>query len=102
VSDPGTDLSRYEVYCPRCQVSHPPGTRICLHCGGRTTARGAASGGPHPLRARSGPVPTAGVPPEEEEEGVGGAPRGLRIGLTVVWLALAVAASLYRACAGGS
>jgi hypothetical protein len=101
VSDPVTDLSRYEVYCPRCQVSHPPGTRICMHCGGRTSARGAAPGEARPLRAGPGPVPTAGAPPEEEE-GTEGAPRGLRIGLTVVWLALAVAASLYRACAGGS
>jgi hypothetical protein len=27
-------MSPYEWWCPRCQVTHPPGTRVCIHCGG--------------------------------------------------------------------
>jgi len=35
MTDPSTQLQSYEVRCPRCDVSFPPETRICVHCGGR-------------------------------------------------------------------
>lgn len=35
--------SPYEVRCPRCDVSFPIETRLCLHCGGAT--------GPSPMAA---------------------------------------------------
>lgn len=30
-------MAAYEVRCPRCDVSFPVGTKVCVHCGGRTT-----------------------------------------------------------------
>jgi hypothetical protein len=35
--------SLYEVRCPRCDVSFPPETKKCIHCGGPTTEKGAAT-----------------------------------------------------------
>ena len=31
-------LPPYEVRCPRCDVTFPIQTRVCVHCGGRTAA----------------------------------------------------------------
>ena len=37
-----TNSSPYEVRCPRCDVSFPPKTRKCIHCGGPTGKSGRA------------------------------------------------------------
>ena len=29
-----TDVTQYEITCPRCKVTFPPETRTCIHCGG--------------------------------------------------------------------
>jgi hypothetical protein len=36
--------AHFEVRCPRCQVSFPPETRRCLHCGGPTSKPGPNKG----------------------------------------------------------
>ena len=37
----GRKSSPYEVRCLRCDVSFPVETKVCLHCGGRTSDAGA-------------------------------------------------------------
>ena len=32
----GNNLPAYEVRCAQCDVSFPVGTKVCIHCGGRT------------------------------------------------------------------
>ena len=87
---PARTMARYEVRCPRCRVSFPIGTRTCLHCGSRIRSEEL--------------VPSAAVPAvspteqAEEELEAGRSPMRLITGL--VWVALALAGSLYRACAG--
>jgi len=87
----------YEWWCPRCRVTYPPGRKQCVHCGGRVqTSRDA----PTVFDPRAG----AGLPgaPDEPAEEAGApeprAARAARIGLTLVWVALAVLASVLRAC----
>jgi hypothetical protein len=36
VSDRVPTTALFEVRCHRCNVSFPIGTKVCLHCGGRT------------------------------------------------------------------
>ena len=86
----------YEVSCPSCRVTFPVGTRRCMHCGGATATPETAAR----LQALSElpfdlePAEEAAVEAEPEE-----APqrRGGR-GLALMWIFLALAASLYRAC----
>ena len=33
-------MKPFEVYCPRCDVTFPVGTKRCVHCGGRTVSSG--------------------------------------------------------------
>ncbi len=90
--------ARFESYCWQCEVTHPPGTKRCVHCGGRVSAR------PHPgelemMRARE----EIAAPIGDEEAEAGEAervPRPFRIGITAVWLLLALVGSLYRVCSG--
>jgi hypothetical protein len=89
----------YEVYCDRCRVTFPVGTRRCVHCGDRIAAR-------RPQR-RALPVEALGLPrieeqPEEilvEEE-----PMLRRSGIfsptTLLWIVLGLGVALQRACAG--
>ncbi len=105
----------YEVRCPRCDVSFPPGTKKCLHCGGRT----AKSLGPgprmepdysatpfdprmpeHGTHAEDGfarPLP-ADAEPDEESPVRGGL---VRAAVTVLWILAAIAFSVMRACQEG-
>jgi hypothetical protein len=88
----------YEVRCPSCAVTFPVGTRRCIHCGGATTTQETAAR----LQAlRELPFefePADGPPMEEEPEE---SPRRGGRGLALMWLLLAVAASIYRTCAQG-
>jgi hypothetical protein len=77
----------YEVYCTRCSVSFPVGTKVCLHCGQRIGRAGAAEA--------AGLRPAAPDEMLEEElptRSVAFSP------LTLVWLLIAVATVIYRAC----
>lgn len=101
-------MAYYEWWCPRCQVTHPPGTRTCLHCGGRVQkSRDAApASAPDPQAAleallrRPGSHDDAerapGSPAEDDEPNVG---RASRVGLTLAWLVIAVLATVARLCA---
>jgi hypothetical protein len=78
----------YEVVCPACRVTFPVGTRRCIHCGGRV-----------------GPAATAGppieLPPPGEDAEVGDVmrPRIRTLSpMTVIWILLLLAGSLYRTC----
>lgn len=77
----------YEVYCPRCRVTFPVGTKSCLHCGGRV--------------GRERFQTALELPPGGEDILIEQEP-GRRSGLspfTLVWVALLLAGSIYRACA---
>lgn len=90
----------YESYCWKCRVTHPPGTRRCIHCGGPVSDERPGAGTRilrEGMRAEAAAQETDVDDAEERPE----APRGLRLGMTAVWILLAIAASLYRACSGG-
>lgn len=60
----------YEVRCPRCQVSFPVETRVCVHCGGRTAPPGTVVTHERPpefdpLHERAGRAPTSIDPSDE-------------------------------------
>jgi hypothetical protein len=85
----------FEVYCGRCQVTFPVGTRRCVHCGGRT---GPTRESP---TARLGELPDGGgggdaleIDPEQLAR-----PRGFSP-LTLLWIALVVGGYAMRACTG--
>jgi hypothetical protein len=77
----------YEVYCTRCRVSFPVGTKACMHCGQPIRAPGAAAA---LIGARSAggdeaadelPMRTVSFSP-----------------MTLVWVLVAVGTVIYRAC----
>jgi len=99
-------VAYYEWWCPRCQVTHPPGTRTCLHCGGRVQKSRDAALAHDPQAAlevllrRPGARDDAGHapgPPAEDDEPNAG--RASRVGLTLAWLVIAVLATVARLCA---
>ena len=95
-------MSYYEWWCPRCRVTHPPGKKVCVHCGGRVqpTREAAAVSDPRSaLETRLGLPQPGGEEPEEEADAAEerGA-RGMRLGMTLVWVALAALATLLRMC----
>lgn len=81
----------YEVYCHRCRVSHPVGTRICLHCGGRVGRNRA-------------PVAFVASPGGAEAAAEEDVPRrsGLFSPMSFLWIVLIVGGAMYRACTGGA
>ncbi len=101
-----------EVRCSECRVSFPPEVKRCIHCGGRTHAPGvepatllfrdlSATGSEGAMT----PVPIDGAPPMEveEESDLERPTRGpLRMISALVWILLALAGALYRACGGGA
>ncbi len=110
-------ISKCEVCCPSCKVTFPVETRKCVHCGGRT----APSHVPLPQTAsaeirredaevdwaaagaEAGSHATRMAPYESEDENEE-AERGtspFRVLVTVMWMVLAVAFSLMRACSEG-
>jgi hypothetical protein len=105
MADASRDLTVYEVRCHSCNVSFPPGTKRCIHCGERI-------GRPRLLPGRGDEMPEfAGGDPfpeareaaareaeEAEVEPSGG--RGLRVGFTLLWLFLALISALSRSCQG--
>jgi hypothetical protein len=90
------NLNVYEVRCHRCDVSFPPGTRQCIHCGERI-GRPRLLPGAGDIQSFEGgePYPEAH---EGNEAEAGPAGRGLRIGFVVVWLLLAILSAAVRAC----
>lgn len=80
----------FEVYCNRCKVSFPVGTRRCLHCGGRLSRE---RGEPE-----SAEIQPFLLEPAEADEAP---PRRSPISpVLLLWLAVFVGGTIYRACAG--
>lgn len=76
----------YEIRCAQCAVSFPPETKSCFYCGMRLSAdpRQGDVGG----LFDSEPQRRSSVP--------------FRATVTLLWVLLGVAVTLYRACAGPS
>ncbi len=82
----------FEVYCDRCRVTFPVGTRRCIHCGGRT---GSST---QKLGMRFEPMREPEEAPAELEPEP--ARRRFVSPLTLVWIVLIAAGYLVRACSG--
>ncbi len=88
--------SAFEVYCQRCNVSFPIGTRRCVHCGGRTARQ---RGFVPSSRMAESPLEIAQI--EEEEVGESDLVvqrRGIFSPVALMWIVLALAGAFYRAC----
>jgi hypothetical protein len=83
----------FEVYCDRCRVTFPVGTRRCVHCGGPT-------GGSSRSRAALRLEPLAEPEPGEAEADAQLERRRMISPLTLVWIVLIVAGYAIRACSG--
>ena len=112
--------SPYEVRCPRCDVSFPPETRKCIHCGGATGKSSApaavaewiaqesgdsAATDPTPIEPDDGSIfsmETGGIETAEGEiEGRSSLSRTLlRSFGSLIWIALLIAFTLARDCGG--
>ena len=104
-------LSVYEVRCHSCDVSYPPGTKKCVHCGGRTgesRRRLVPSFQPEPGSLDFDGVPVADLgrlglhlddarEEVEEEAPTSSLPRMIT---GIAWILLVAVVSLYRACTG--
>lgn len=94
----------YEVRCPSCQVTFPVGTRHCMHCGGRTEAPSAREREADVELVRqqlpSGPLDLGNGRGGEEAAGDESPSRWSR-GIGLLWVAIVLAVSAYRACTGG-
>ena len=97
-----SDAYLHEAWCPRCHVSHPPGTRRCLHCGGGVlptrpgeSLRGAsATGSPAPMNVASAPVDAT----DDEPAAAPAKLSPLKLGINVIWVALFVVVTVMRVC----
>jgi hypothetical protein len=90
-------VTAFEAWCPRCQVSCPPETRSCLHCGGRVVPSRDPVGGAAEAAARAA---SAGSPADDAVPlSRGPGLRSLRIGIAALWVILALAGSVLRHCA---
>ncbi len=115
-SAPAPRAKVYEVRCPRCDVSFPPETRRCVHCGGKTgqarsgvarAVRPAALGDSTDLPSIAVGMDVDGQPirtqpliedSEEETTSRGG---WARSAMTLLWVAAAIGFSALRACQEG-
>lgn len=104
-------MPQYEVWCHRCNVTFPVGTRVCMHCGGRTRAEPP----PRSRFAASEPRLKLGDPrsyaetgemqrfelPVAQDESVEEEPMRrsmLRAGMTLLWMILLAAGYAWRTC----
>lgn len=109
----------YEVRCNPCEVSFPPGTKRCLHCGGRIGGR-LRQAPPAPVMRSQNEPPSdflahqADSPPEgrridlselaadSEDEAQSSSPRrAIRLGVNVLWILGALVITLAQMCRGG-
>lgn len=108
-------VSKYEVACPSCKVSYPPGQKRCVHCGGKTTKSfvempdeteqfadvvGHVEPEPAPMMAGEGHEMVF-LPRDASGDGDADAPSGgilRRLG-GLVWIVLFVVLTAIRMCA---
>jgi hypothetical protein len=114
--------SFYEIRCQRCDVSFPPETKVCVHCGERirpqrqvltsVPALEDVFQGIMPADALAGKSSSAVLPdspgmeiPEDPSEAIEEEeqPRFSKSRLlgNLVWIVLAVLASVFQVCRGG-
>ena len=83
-----------EVRCDDCNVSFPPGTKRCIHCGEKIGGLLFV-----PVENEEGiPVLESADLEDAEVEPRGG--RVMRVGFTVFWLLLALISAAARSCQG--
>ena len=99
-------MALFEVRCHSCNVSFPPGTKVCLHCGGRTgepavpvllseiRALSQADGDDAQLPSQAGEL--AEAPAGEEAEP--GRRSLFGTAMSLFWVLLLVAGYLFRSC----
>ena len=91
-----------EAWCPSCRVTHPPGTRRCLHCGGpvlpERPAAGGVAPGPFVRQGAAAPWPIEAGDDEETREPVRAA-RPMKISMAALWVVLAIVTGILRVCA---
>lgn len=87
----------YEVRCPSCNVSFPPETRRCLHCGERTVRPHADEA---EVRVHTAAGGATSLEAAEDEAELTPQRLPLRI-MSLVWVALALVASFWRVCTEG-
>ena len=92
----------YEVRCHACNVSFPVGTKRCFHCGERILResffRPATDADGMPVFQEAQGIDTI-EEPEDAEPQRGG--RFLRVGITLVWIVLALISAAVRSCQDG-
>jgi hypothetical protein len=73
-------------------VTHPPGRRTCLHCGGRVLPSRDATAAvePRDVPFLPGSEPDEQEPPQRSVR--------MRLASTLVWIVLALAAAVFRIC----
>jgi hypothetical protein len=90
-----------EAWCPKCRVTHVPGTKRCIHCGGPVLPeRPLQTFGNAPvMRPDTGsPFPEAPPPDDPEADAAARATRPLRLGMAAIWVLLAIGTAILRAC----
>ena len=111
-------MAQYEVWCGSCRVSFPVETKRCIHCGARTVAERPAgppggyvaitSGDTDPrwsfASARGSDKPdesffSAADSSEDQAEEETPQRRGLRAGMSLVWMVLLAAGYIWQNCA---
>jgi len=84
----------YEVYCFRCRVTFPVGSRRCLHCGGPLFGPGERTAAGAPIA-----VPGPALPADADEDD-GPIAVARRFGGLAVWAIVTIAAVLQSLCRG--
>jgi len=108
MTPPAARSQGYEAVCPRCEVTFPPETRRCVHCGGATMQPGEAHAHApgSPASDRRPPFSLERPPPprmeteEEEDVRAGRASSWISRVMGLVWIVALVAITAYRACMG--
>ena len=94
----------HEAWCPSCRVTHPPGTRRCLHCGGPVSPQRPAEGGATPAPVtRPGSASPWPTQPDDDEQAAepAAAARPLKIAMAGLWIVLAIVTGILRSCTEG-
>ena len=96
------EIYPHEAWCNRCHVSHPPGTRRCLHCGGAVLPVRPIEGMRSSAAARVPvelPAPLDLSRGEDADDGPERPPVGkLRLGMNAVWILLFIVVTAVRVC----
>ena len=91
-----------EAWCPKCRVTHVPGTKRCIHCGGTVLPerplQSFGHAAPVTRPGTASPFPDAPPPDDPEADAAARAARPLRLGMAAIWVLLAIGTAILRAC----